>query len=86
VKRLGDASQKRVAKDPKFLEIAKEAADMEKNRGVVKLADIRKKSEADKKKSDEEKKKNNGKPKRGIDVEAAAVQESLRIMTDWLAT
>lgn len=84
VKRLAESSRKRVSQDPKFIEMLKEIADMNKNRGTVKLAELRKKSEAEKKKSDDEKKKNNGARKRGVDLESPTLQEAIRIMTDWL--
>ncbi len=82
---LAEASKKRVATDPKFLEAAKELEEAKKNQGIVKVGDLRKRSEEDKKKVDAEKKKNAGRRKRGVDLEVPQVQESLRIMSDWLA-
>ena len=82
---LSEASKKRVATDPKFLEVMKDLEEAKKNMGVVKIADLRKRSEEDKKKSDAEKKKNEGRRRKsGMDLDAPQMQESLRIMADWL--
>ena len=43
--------------DPKFVELQKDLEEAKKNRGTVKIADLRKRSEEDKKKVDAEKKK-----------------------------
>ncbi len=88
VTRLAQASTKRVAADSKFQELRKEIADMEKNRGPVKLSDLRKKSEAEKKKEDKDEangKAKGSKRKRRGDTDTPQLQEALRILGDWLA-
>jgi carboxyl-terminal processing protease len=83
IPKLAEASKKRVAEDAKFVEIRKDIADAEKNRGPVKLAEVRKKSEGEKKKEDKEKK--TSRRKRG-DTDTPQLEEAVRIMTDWLTS
>ncbi len=85
--RLKDSSKKRVSEDPKFIEISKEMTEAEKNRGSVKLAELRKKSEAEKKKEDKDKDKDKklAHRRRG-DTDTPQLQEAIRIMGDWLTT
>jgi carboxyl-terminal processing protease len=88
VSRLAQASAKRVAAEPKFQELRKEMAEMEKNRGPVKLSELRKKSEAEKKKEDKDEANGKGKGskrKRRGDTDTPQLQEALRILGDWLA-
>jgi carboxyl-terminal processing protease len=82
VKRLSDSSKKRVEKDPKFVELKKDFEEMQKNRGTVKLADLRKKSEAEKKKDDKDKLA--AKKKRGEDSPQLA--EAVNIMGEWISS
>ena len=85
VTKLRESSKKRVAQDSKFQDLIKEIQDMEKNKGMVKLADLRKKSETDKKKTDQEKERKRAQRKQlQVDTDNPQMQESLRIMQDWL--
>ena len=61
VKQLASESHQRVSKDPKFEKIEKEIEKSAKNKGVIRLADIRKESEAEKKASKEKLAKADGK-------------------------
>lgn len=70
-------SQKRVAKDPDFTKIREKLAEAEKDRGVVKLAEMRKRSTG----HDEQKDKDEGKK-----LEHAVVREAVNIVSDYAAT
>jgi carboxyl-terminal processing protease len=70
-------SQKRVAKDPDFAKIREKLAEAEKDKGVVKLADLRKRSTG----HDEQKDKDEGKS-----LESAVVREAVNIVADYVAT
>lgn len=82
IQALANHSKVRIQKEPKFQEVLKELAEAEKNKGVVKLADLRKKSEADKKKNDKEKRDTIAE-RRKLMIESPQVQEALNIMADW---
>lgn len=81
ISKLNSSAQKRVSADPKFAEILKNLDEAKKNKGLIKLADL-------KKRANEDEKKNQGKKKRGMEKlkesQAPTLQESVRIMTDWL--
>lgn len=80
VEKLAAKSKARVAKEEAFTEILKDIAEAEKNRGVVKLADIRSRTETEKKKEKkDEKKKRSEKQK---DLDAPYVGEAINILTD----
>lgn len=58
---LADKSKARVSKDAKFIEVMKNLEEAKRNKGLVKLAELRKQSkvEADRDKKDKKKKKSN---------------------------
>lgn len=47
--KLSEQSKARISKDPKFTEIRKEIEESQKNKGIIRLADLRKKRSAEKK-------------------------------------
>jgi len=83
VKKLKKLSQDRVAKDPKFAEIQKNIDDAKKNKGVIRLAEMKKKAEEENKKDD---KKDKNRKTRLKETQAPLVSEGVNIMTDWLAS
>jgi len=86
VQKLADKSQVRVAKDPKFLEIKKNLEEASKNDGVIKLADIRKKSKVEKSQEKKKTKKEKSKDEeaREKDLDSALVQEGINIAADMM--
>ncbi len=82
VKKLKKLSQERVAKDPKFAEIIKNVEDAKKNKGIIRLAEMKKKAEEENKKDDKKEKSRKAKLK---ETQAPLVSEGIRIMEDWLA-
>lgn len=83
IQRLRDNSKQRVSKDPKFAEILKNLDEMKKNKGVIRLADMKKKAEEENKKDE---KTNRDKRKEKIkEVQAPLVSEGVNIMADWLS-
>ena len=74
---LTKKSQKRVAKDPDFAKIREKLVEAEKDKGVIKLADMRKRSAG----HDEQKDKDEGKS-----LESAVVREAVNILADYAAT
>ena len=76
---LAKASAARVAGDEKFKEIKKDIAEMNKNDGTVKLAELMKKEKQDKKKKEEEEKSFR---QRVEDLQRPYVDESLNILSD----
>lgn len=87
IDKLKKLSSERVAKDPKFIEIVKNLEETKKNKGVVRLADIRKKAEEeDKKDAKSGVKKDDRKSRKAKIKEAQAplVTEGVNIMADWL--
>jgi carboxyl-terminal processing protease len=83
LKQLAQRSAERVSKDPKFNDILREMKDSARNKGVIRLAEARKKAQ------DEEKKNGNTKDdtraeriQRVKDLDAPYVQESLNILAD----
>ena len=84
-KKLTEKSEARVKKDPKFLEIVKANEDAEKNKGVIKLAEVRKKSKEEKNGKNGKKPgmKGNGKDK---DEAGPLVQEAVNILADMATT
>jgi hypothetical protein len=78
VKRLAERSKTRVAKDQKFAEIKKEIEETVKNKGIIKLADLRKKS----KKPAKDKAERDQKIK---DVEQPLIDEGVNIIVDFLS-
>lgn len=83
VKKLNERAQARVSKDPKFTEIKKNLLDSMKNEGVIHLADLRKKSKAEK--QEEAKKKKNGKEAKEKDTDTPLVQEGINVAADYAA-
>lgn len=89
IKKLADRSQERVAKDAKFTEIRKEIEETAKNKGIVKLADLRKKSIQEKEKDKKAKKTETASAKKAReqkikDTETPVVDESVNILVDYL--
>jgi carboxyl-terminal processing protease len=82
VKRLSKLSQERVAKDAKFAEIVKNIEDARKNKGVIRLAEMKKKAEEENKKDEKKEKNRKAKLK---ESQAPLVLEGVNIMSDWLA-
>lgn len=81
VKRLGEKSKIRVAKEPKFAEIKKDIDDSEKNKGIVRLAELRKRMESENK-ANKKKRKNSHDKNR--DLDAPVVAEAVNILADML--
>ncbi|MCK6548964.1 S41 family peptidase [Myxococcota bacterium] len=85
---LARRSAERVAKDPDMAEIKKELDDAEKNRGIVRLAELRKKER------EEAKPTKDGKPldardaarEKGKDMQATFLREGGNILADLIAT
>ena len=89
VEKLSAKSVDRVAKSAKFADIKKEIDENQRSKGVIKLADLRKKIQKENK---EDKKKmasnkNAWKHDRNKDkeLESPLIQEGENIMADWLA-
>jgi len=85
VSKLSEKSSARVAKDPKFLEIKKNLEEAQKTEGVIKLADIRKKSKVEKTAEKTKKKKaklSADEEAREKDLDSALVQEGINIAAD----
>jgi hypothetical protein len=78
VKKLSEKSAERVNKDPKFAEVRKEIEEIARNKGVTRLAELRKKAEAENK---ADKKKKNRKEK-AKDSESPYIQEGVNIGAD----
>jgi carboxyl-terminal processing protease len=81
-KALAQKSAERVNKDPKFAEIKKDIADAEKNKGVINLAEIKSKFEADKKKNKADEKKTVN--ERIRDADAPIIHETENILADYI--
>lgn len=77
---LAASSNQRVSKDAKFAEIRKEIEEAKKNKGILRLAEVMKKSKEDKKKKKADEKKTTA--QRIKDAEAPYINESLNILTD----
>ncbi len=82
VKKLKKLSQERVSKDAKFVEIVKNVEEAKKNKGIIRLAEMKKKAEEENKKDDKKEKSRKAKLK---DTQAPLVSEGVNIMQDWLA-
>jgi carboxyl-terminal processing protease len=80
VNRLRAASQSRVTKDPKFLEIQKEISEAEKNKGMIRLSELLAKSKTDKEKNKKDEAKTVA--ERIRDREAPYVNEAVNIALD----
>lgn len=76
-KKLADKSKTRVAADKRFAEMIKEQEETKKNKGIIKLADLRKKA----KKPAENKAEREKKLK---DIEAPFIDEGVSVMVDLL--
>ncbi|MBC7386796.1 MAG: carboxy terminal-processing peptidase [Cryobacterium sp.] len=83
VKKLKKLSQERVSKDAKFTEIAKNIEDAKKNKGVIRLSEMKKKAEEENKKDEKKDKSRKAKLK---ETQAPLVSEGVNIMTDWLSS
>ncbi len=84
---LTSRSRERVAKNPKFAEIKREIEEAAKNKGVVKLAELRKKSAREKEKEKKEQAKLSARKERDQKVketEAPLIEESMSILVDWM--
>ncbi len=84
VKKMKKLSQERVAKDAKFAEIIKSVEDSRKNKGVIRLAEMKKKAEAENKKDD--KKDTKSRKAKLKETQVPLVTEGVNIMADWLAS
>jgi carboxyl-terminal processing protease len=82
VKKLTKLSEVRVSKDPKFAEIIKNIEEAKKNKGIIRLAEMKKKAEEENKKDGKKGKNHKEKLK---ETEAPLVAEGVNIMSDWLA-
>jgi carboxyl-terminal processing protease len=79
VKKLAEKSAERVNKDPKFAEVRKELEEITRNKGVTRLAELRKKAEAENKVDKKTKKNRKDKAK---DLESPYLQEGVNIGAD----
>lgn len=84
VKKLRKLSIERVSKDAKFAEIIKNIEEAKKNKGVIRLAEMKKKAEEENKKDD--KKSDKSRKAKLKETQAPLVSEGINIMSDWLAT
>lgn len=82
LKTLADNSKARVDKDAKFTEIRKDIEEAAKNKGIIRLAEVTKKSKDDKKKHKDDEKKTNA--QRLKDAEAPYVNEAMNVVMDLL--
>ncbi len=80
LKLLTQKSKERVAKNPKFAEILKELEEAKKNKGVVRLAEARKKAADEQKKSKKDEKKSQAQKIK--DQDAPQREEALKILED----
>lgn len=80
IDRLKNKSKSRVSKNEKFKEIQEELKEADKNKGVIKLADFRKRAKEDKEKDD--KKKNQPASARKKEIMAPYVDEGLNVLSD----
>ena len=86
---LSARSKERVAKDAKFAEVKKELEEAAKNRGVVKLSELRKKSAKEKEKEKEAEKKQAKNSRKDRDqrikeTEAPLINEAINVLVDWI--
>lgn len=84
VEKLKKLSTERVAKNPKFDDIRKSIEETKKNKGIIKLAEIRKKAAEEEKKNGDSKVEKKGKAKIK-ETQAPLVDEGVNIMIDWVA-
>jgi len=80
-------SRERVAKSAKFAEIKRELEEASKNRGIVKLSELRKKSAREKEKEKKDLAKISARKERDQKIketEAPLVDESVSILVDWM--
>ena len=78
--KLQEKSKSRVAKDEKFKEITKELSEAQKNKGVVRLADFRKKAKEEKTKEDKLKTKSTA--DRRKEVMEPYINEGVNVLGD----
>lgn len=82
---LAKKSTERVKKNDKFKEILKNIEESNKNKGILKLAELRKKSIEDKKNKKDEKKKKTNKRKEEIEEQDSPyLNEAVNILVDWV--
>lgn len=84
---LATRSRERVGKNSKFAEIKREIEEAAKNKGVVKLSELRKKSAREKEKEKKEQAKLSARKERDQKVketEAPLIEESMSILVDWM--
>lgn len=86
VKKLKKLSQERIAKEPKFAEIIKNVEDAKKNKGVLRLAEMKKKAEEENKKDEKKDKKDKNRKEKLKETQAPLVSEGVNIMVDWIAS
>ena len=86
MKKLKKLSQERVSKDPKFAEIIKNIEDAKKNKGVLRLAEMKKKAEEENKKDEKKNKKDKNRKEKLKEAQAPLVSEGVSIMADWLTS
>lgn len=80
IQTLAKKSADRVNKDAKFAEIRKDIEEAKKNKGIVRLAEVLKKSKENKKKDKADEKKTNA--QRIKEAQAPYVNEALNVLTD----
>jgi carboxyl-terminal processing protease len=83
IQKLVNKSRERVAKSQQFAEIRKEIEDIERNKGLIKLAEVKKRSEAEKKKEQKNKAKAGDRKRKEIDN--PLVQEGINVLADLVA-
>jgi carboxyl-terminal processing protease len=84
---LTTRSRERVAKSAKFAEIKRELEEASKNKGIVRLSELRKKSARDKEKEQKELARTSARKARDQKIketEAPLVDESVSILVDWM--
>jgi carboxyl-terminal processing protease len=84
VRQLAEKSADRVKKDAKFVEVQKELEEAAKNKGPVKLAEIKKKAKKNEAKLGSRKDTKKDREKKMKDLEAPFEQEGVNILVDYL--
>ena len=83
-------SKERVAKNAKFTEIRRELDEAAKNKGTVKLSDLRKQTAKENEKEQKEQKElaqkgsRKDRERKAREIEAPLVDESVNILADWI--
>lgn len=84
VKKLQEASKKRVDKNPKFAELKKKVEEAKQSDGIIKLAELRKKTEKDDAEEKKKEKEKRSRAKKSREAYEPLVDETVNIMADMI--